>query len=193
MSTRPSDPDLIPIPSDRSRSDRLVESLESHGFFRGPISPEKHSEIHALVQEFLDEAERDIQIQEQAARPRRASRTTKIFAALLVTACAFVWVVQPTAPERERYDPPRVVQDASLRLAMVLRRSRVEDYRRIYGRLPARMSSEDSIIYRRLSNTEYELRGVNGPIRAVLRSSDLNASFLGSSLETLSRRRRSRQ
>lgn len=192
MTQRPSDPDLPTIPSSSSTSDRLVETLERGGFFPGPISPERHAAIQAIVQEFLDEAARERVEWEVATRPRTASRATLIFTSMMVLLCAFVWIVQPTAPRGLAYQTPHAFQDASLRLAMVLERSKVEQYAEVYGQLPARLETDSTITYRKLSATAYEIHGVNGAIQLVLPSTESSAQFLGASLDLLSRWRASR-
>lgn len=156
---------------------------------RGPISPQTHAEIQEIVQEFLEEVARDAQGAVGQWRRRGTKRIRKVFAAFVATACAFVWIVQPTARDPQDRTPPRVVQDASLRFAMVLGRSRVDDFERLYGRLPDTLQLPEGISYRRLQGDGFELHGVSGPMKLVLTSDQDLSDFLGRSFETLERRR----
>lgn len=179
-----------PLDEGPSAEDRLLDSLATAGIIHGPISPEKHAEIHRIVQDFMDEVARETRQKTIPGRARRISRPKLLFTFLLVTASIFVWVAQPTAPQEELPAPSVVVQEASLRFAMYLKRARVEEYRQLNGRLPARMDEADGIGYRLITDRVYELNGTVGGVTLLLRSSEPPDRFLGASIETLLRRRR---
>ena len=190
MSDEPSGPPAgLPPLREPPSAERLLDSLASAGIIHGPISPEKQDVLHRIVEDFMEEVARGPG-RDAGTTVRRVSRTRKIFTAFLVTAALFVWLVRPTARDDEPSPTPVVIQEASLRFAMFLRRARVEEYRNVYGRLPARMEPEDGIHYIRRSLTQYDLYGQNGRVKLRLRSTDPPATFLGASLETLMRRRR---
>ena len=178
-----------PLEEGPSAEDRLLDSLATAGVIHGPISPEKHAEIHRIVQDFMDEVARETR-QKAAPRRRRVSRPKLLFTFLLVTASLFVWVAQPTAPAEELSEPSVVVQEASLRFAMYLKRARVEEYRELNGRFPARMDEADGIGYRLITDRTYELSGTTGGVTLVLKSNESPDAFLGTSIQTLMRRRR---
>lgn len=178
-----------PLEEGPSAEDRLLDSLATAGVIHGPISPEKHAEIHRIVQDFMDEVARETR-QKTTPKVRRVSRPKLLFTFLLVTASIFVWVAQPTAPAEEIPEPPSVVQEASLRFAMYLKRARVEEYRQLNGRFPASMDEADGIGYRLITDRTYELSGTSGGVTLVLKSSESPNAFLGTSIETLLRRRR---
>ena len=191
---RPSAPTELtpqaPLQEGPSAEDRLLDSLATAGVIHGPISPEKHAEIHRIVQDFMDEVARETR-QKTLPRPgRRVSRRKLLFTFLLVTASIFVWVVRPTAPDEEVSQPSVVVQEASLRFAMYLKRARVEEYRQLNGRFPTSMDEADGIGYRLITDRVFELTGTMDDVHLVLRSNESPETFLGTSIETLLRRRR---
>lgn len=191
---RPSAPTELtpkdPLQEGPSAEDRLLDSLATAGVIHGPISPEKHAEIHRIVQDFMDEVARETRQKTSPRQVRRTSRPKLIFTFLLVTATLFVWVAQPTAPAEEIPEPSVVVQEASLRFAMYLKRARVEEYRQLNGRFPVSMDEADGIRYRRITDRTYELNGAAGNVRLLLKSSESPDTFLGTSIQTLLRRRR---
>ena len=178
-----------PLEEGPSAEDRLLDSLATAGVIHGPISPEKHAEIHRIVQDFMDEVARETR-EKTAPRKSRVSRPKLIFAFLLVTASIFVWVAQPTAPAEEISPPSAVIQEASLRFAMYLKRARIEEYRQLNGRFPVSMDDADGIGYRLITDRTYELSGTAGGVTLLLKSSESPDAFLGTSTETLLRRRR---
>lgn len=192
--SRPSTPAELtpkePLQEGPSAEDRLLDSLATAGVIHGPISPEKHAEIHRIVQDFMDEVARETRQKTAPRQGRRASRRKLLFTFLLVTASIFVWVAQPTAPEEEISPPSVVVQEASLRFAMYLKRARVEEYRELNGRFPASMDEADGIRYRLITDRVFELNGTVGDVHLALRSNESPDTFLGTSIETLLRRRR---
>lgn len=191
---RPSTPTELtpkdPLQEGPSAEDRLLDSLATAGVIHGPISPEKHAEIHRIVQDFMDEVARETRQKTSPRQSRRSSRPKLIFTFLLVTATLFVWVAQPTAPTEEIPEPSVVVQEASLRFAMYLKRARIEEYRQLNGRFPVSMDEADGIRYRLITDRTYELNGTAGDVQLLLKSNESPDTFLGTSIQTLLRRRR---
>ena len=179
-----------PLEEGPSAEDRLLDSLATAGVIHGPISPEKHAEIHRIVQDFMDEVARETREKTAPRKARRVSRPKLLFTFLLVTASIFVWVAQPTAPAEEIPPPSVVVQEASLRFAMYLKRARIEEYRQLNGRFPVSMDEADGIGYRLITDRTYELSGTTGAVSLLLKSSESPDEFLGTSIGTLLRRQR---
>ena len=77
------------------------------------------------------------------------------------------------------------MQDASLRLAMVMQFQRIERYREANRRLPASLSDVgppmQGITYERAGSDQFVLRGRNDGVSLVLRSTDPVREFVGSS------------
>jgi hypothetical protein len=94
----------------------------------------------------------------------------------------------PPAPALES----TAVKEASLRIALANAARHVEHYRQQNGRLPAALdetgTAAGNILYEPIGDG-YRLRGVNGPVRLTLRSTDVLAAFVGNSFEIISSRR----
>lgn len=105
---------------------------------------------------------------------------------------AWIWIAQPEFLFGPGAPPPPSleVQEARLRYAMFLERSRIEAHVRTRGRLPATLAQagpvEDSVFYER-TGSGYVLIGERGPLRLRLTNLMSADSFLGESLEVLRR------
>jgi hypothetical protein len=128
------------------------------------------------------------------ARGRLAAVTWIAVVALLLTV-AYLWIERPGW----LFQPPpplesAAVKEASLRIALANAARHVEHYRRQHGRLPKSLDETgtlaNGISYEPGRANDYLLRGVNGPVRLALRSTDSLAPFVGNSFEVITRRPR---
>ncbi len=127
----------------------------------------------------------------EAARRREASRVpTLLMVVVGWSVLAWMWIAKPAlifnVAETPVHTPQQV--EATARFALFLEKSRVENYLKTHGRLPAQLSEagpvEAGVVYQR-AGTGYVLsREANGvPLRL---TSSMNAdSFLGNSLQVL--------
>jgi hypothetical protein len=157
-----------------------------------PPSPEKRALIDAFDTVMKADAER----RDADPRPDRGKRTRPFAWALLAVAGLAVLGVILLQPEwiglgNQLHEPP-AMQDASLRFALVMEAQRVARYERTHHALPNRLEDAGPVMpgvtYRRAGAAGYELTGANGEVTLTYRSSDAPSTFLGHSLNVLSRR-----
>lgn len=151
--------------------------------------PARRQELHEAIQAAVESRQGG----DSPARLRRArSGNFALITVLLLTwACiAWLWIARPAwlfaPPARVQYTPDQ--EEAALRFAIYLQRSRVEAHARRHGTLPESLAEveprEDGVEMIRDSDG-YELIGQRGALQLRLHRRMDADSFLGNSLSRL--------
>ncbi len=160
----------------------------------GAPTPEKQALLDAFDQVIKADAEHRGKPAERS-RSRRWALHPVAFLALLVLVgtASYIGIVRPPWLF-ERGMPPEnaTLQDASLRLGMAVQFQRIERYRQVNGRLPQSLDEVGTpmqgISYERTGADQFVLRGRNGPLSLVLRSTDPVREFVANSYTVIQRR-----
>ena len=162
-----------------------------------PVTPPDSKK--ALLQAF-DEVLKTQAAEREAERagPRQAGRVGVVAWAAVFTllfTAAYLWLERPAWLFPVPPPPESVaVKEASLRIALANTARHVELFRQKHGRLPATLEETGTVPsgigYESTPPDRYLLRGVNEPVRLILRSTDSLRVFVGKSFETIARRSR---
>ncbi len=167
-------------------------SHQPTGHTPGP-TPDRRALAEAYRDLIKEEAER--QATEAAPPPRPRPSVKPFLAVLLVGAAAYLWLASPVWLKSETPSEPRVVREASLRLAMYVLAQRIEQFRLTNQRLPTALAelghNGEGIAYQPFDSTSYELRGRQGEINLTWNSTEPLATFVGNSVQLLTPQERS--
>lgn len=162
------------------------------------VEPTRRQELTSAVQAVL-ESKRDEASQareDRIATERRAQRQPALAVLLVIGwgVLGWLWISQPAAIFGEKPLAARspALAEASMRYALYLQRTRVENYRRSHGRLPTSLATtgqvEGGVTYG-LIGGGYVLEGFANGSLLRLTSSMAPDSFLGSSVNLLRRQK----
>ena len=162
---------------------------------QGPPTAEKKALIDAYDDVLkADAVKRDHDAMVPRARRKWPLHPVAVLSLVILLSVAAYLAVSRPAWLFDRGMPPEsvAIQEASLRLAMAQQYQRVERFRQQHGRLPDGIAETghplQGVTYEKSGSDQYVLRGTNGSISLILRSTDSVRAFVANSYVMIQRR-----
>ncbi len=144
----------------------------------------------ALVAVLRDQAEKEETAVRAHMTLKRRTRRGNVALAVSAFMAVWVWIFPPDAIRIERPSGPTVAEEeASLRRAMFLQNSAIQQYRIENGRIPDGLEQAgpafDGMEYIQLTRREYRLRGRSERLMLSYSSTEPIEEFVGDDLDLL--------
>ncbi|GMR12094.1 MAG: hypothetical protein BMS9Abin29_0281 [Gemmatimonadota bacterium] len=144
----------------------------------------------ALVAVLRDQAEKEGTALRAQTTMRRRNRRGNVALAVSAFMAAWVWIFPPDAIRIKRPSQPTVAEEAaSLRRAMFLQNSAIQQYRIENGHIPDGLEAAgpafDGMEYIHLTRREYRLRGRSERVTLSYSSTESIEDFVGEDLDLI--------